>query len=108
MSTDQNLGSKPLETQLEEFSTRVWAIAQQYQEDSQTLLVLLRMLEQLHREIREEMFVPSLPNRRQPLYDLLKDIEEMGGWPYIERMKLQAFLESFLEESSDPEASTEE
>lgn len=46
----------------------------------------------LHREIRVDMFEPILPNTRKDLYSLLKDIEESGGWPYIERMKLQALL----------------
>ncbi|XHU95432.1 MAG: hypothetical protein JJP05_06790 [cyanobacterium endosymbiont of Rhopalodia gibba] len=64
------------------------------------LLSLLRILETLHRQIRSDLFEPSLPNTRENLYEVLKDIEETGGWPYIERMKLQKFLEHWLNSSS--------
>ena len=56
---------------------------------------LLRTLEDLHRRIQEQIFQPSLPDTRKNLYDLLREIEETGGWPYIERMKLQALLANF-------------
>ncbi|MGB3201412.1 MAG: hypothetical protein WBA99_10940 [Nodosilinea sp.] len=61
---------------------------------SATLLALLRLLEQRHRDIRETLFRDALPDNRQHLYALLKDIEVSGGWPYIQRMKLQALLEN--------------
>jgi hypothetical protein len=59
-------------------------------------------LESLHRQIRTEQFEPSLPNTRKDLYTFLKDVEESGGWPYIERGKLQTFLQHWMppEESS--------
>jgi hypothetical protein len=59
-------------------------------------------LESLHRQIRTEQFEPSLPNTRKDLYAFLKDVEESGGWPYIERGKLQTFLQHWMppEESS--------
>ncbi|MEA5532412.1 hypothetical protein VB691_00140 [Crocosphaera sp. XPORK-15E] len=71
---------------------RVETVAEQCDGDSQALLDLLRTLETLHREIRSNLFEPSLPNTRNALYEFLKEIDESGGWPYIERMKLQAFL----------------
>jgi hypothetical protein len=58
-------------------------------------------LEQLHREIRDGSFQDSLPENRQQLYSLLKDIESEGGWPYIERMRLQAFIAKLPEEATD-------
>ena len=81
-----------LELKLKSIATTVRALAGSYQQDSLALLALLRQLEQLHREIRDGLFQASLPDNRQALYALLKDIESEGGWPYIERMKLQSFL----------------
>jgi hypothetical protein len=68
--------------------------------DAIALLALLRTLENLHREIHDTYFQPSLPNNRQALYNLLKDIETSGGWPYIPRLKLRALLARFLEEDN--------
>ena len=73
------------------------ALAKKHQGESHNLLSLLRTLELLHREIREELFQPSLPDNRQKLYGLIKDIEETGGWPYIERMRLTTLLAKWLE-----------
>jgi hypothetical protein len=47
-----------------------------------------------------------LPDNRQALYSLLRDIEAEGGWPYIERMRLQAFLTN-LEQEATVENTTE-
>jgi hypothetical protein len=68
-------------------------------------LALLRTLESLHQEIRESVFQASLPDSRQALYALLKDMEATGGWPYIHRMKLQSFLEK-LQISSDADVTS--
>ena len=57
------------------------------------LLAILRNLESLHQEIRDTLFQESLPDNRQALYLLLKDIEASGGWPYIYRTKLSELLE---------------
>jgi hypothetical protein len=81
-----------LEFELQSIATAVRALAGSYQKDTQAILALLRQLEQLHREIRDGIFQASLPSNRQALHALLKDIESEGGWPYIERMRLQAFL----------------
>ena len=95
-----------LEFELQSIATTVRALAQRCQGNSLTLLALLRQLEELHREIREGMFQAALPNNRQALYALLKDIESEGGWPYIERMKLQLFLEYLQEATEEPGART--
>jgi 5'-deoxynucleotidase YfbR-like HD superfamily hydrolase len=71
------------------------------QGDPKAILALLRQLEQLHREIRDGAFQESLPDNRQALYALLKDIESEGGWPYIERMRLQAFLANMLQDAEE-------
>lgn len=90
---------------LEGIATIVQTIAQQNQGQSIELLAILRLLERLHQEIRDSFFQESLPDNRQALYALLRDIETSGGWPYIHRMKLQALLSNFLleEESSAQE-----
>lgn len=86
---------------IEEISTAIWALAEKDRGDSLRLLSLLRSIEQLHRQIRVELFEPCLPQTRQHLYQLAKEIEESGGWPYIERMRLRELLKRMdWEESS--------
>ncbi|MGD1867310.1 MAG: hypothetical protein ACFB0D_22400 [Phormidesmis sp.] len=75
--------------------------AQQKEGDCLALLELLRLLEAIHFEIRDTLFRDALPDNRQRLYRLLKDIEQEGGWPYIKRMQLRALLEHIEEEGSD-------
>lgn len=89
-----------LESKLSAIATTVEALAQSYQGDSLGLLAVLRCLEALHREIREGLFHASLPDNRHGLDALLKDIEAEGGWPYIERMRLQALLVNLLGEDT--------
>ncbi len=67
--------------------------ARRREKDGIALLGLLRQLEELHRDIRETFFQDSLPTNRQRLYNLLRDIEISGGWPYIQRMKLKELLD---------------
>ena len=80
-------------------------IADENRDDALQLLALLRQLEQIHRHIRTEMFETSLPKTRNDLYQFVKDIEEEGGWPYIERMKLEQLLKN-LELKIEPESET--
>lgn len=77
---------------LQAITDRISAQAAGCQGDPLALLQLLRRLEDLHREIREGLFQESLPDNRQDLYSLVKDIEAQGGWPYINRMKLRDLL----------------
>lgn len=92
--------------ELEELARSIRAIAGRSAGDDKALLALLRVLEILHREVREGLFQESLPTNRQALYSLLKDIEATGGWPYIHRMRLQDFLKKVIEQEeshSEPE-----
>ena len=82
---------------LNEIANEIHQIADRHQADPLALLHLLRTLEQLHREIQQGYFQPALPNSRQSLYTLLRDIEENGGWPYIQRWKLQALFANLPE-----------
>ncbi|MBD2353804.1 hypothetical protein H6G41_04060 [Tolypothrix sp. FACHB-123] len=106
MNNDRSLDTEKLASKLATIATTVDDAVQSCQGNSIAILALLRQLEQLHREIRDGAFQETLPDNRQQLYSLLKDIESEGGWPYIERMKLQAFLANLLpdgisEENSD-------
>ncbi|WP_009631952.1 hypothetical protein [Synechocystis sp. PCC 7509] len=87
--------STDIEEKLAAIGTDVQTLAQSCQGDSLALLALLRCLEAWHREIREGVFQESLPDSRHGFHTLLKDIESEGGWPYIERMKLQSLLNSW-------------
>ncbi|MDR9405198.1 MAG: hypothetical protein RI580_17400 [Halothece sp. Uz-M2-17] len=84
--------NQKLTDETERIKALILETAQEYQEDCLGLLMLLRVLEQLHWQIREKFFNPALPNTRQELYQLLRDIEENGGWPYIERSQLRSLL----------------
>ncbi|WAL60609.1 hypothetical protein [Thermocoleostomius sinensis] len=93
--------SAQLEANLETITSLVQTVARQHQRQTRELLALLRLLEALHKEIRDGLFQESLPDNRQALYALLRDIETGGGWPYINRMRLQAFLSQLPAESED-------
>jgi hypothetical protein len=82
----------------------VRSLVQRIEGDELALLSLLRLLEALHREICEGPFHAALPNTRQALYALLRDIESEGGWPHIPRMKIQALLSEFFIEPPESEA----
>jgi hypothetical protein len=78
-------------------SSEILAIADRSSDDVMALLHLLRTLEQLHHEIQADYFQAALPDSRQSLYALLREIEENGGWPYIQRFKLQALCANLQE-----------
>lgn len=88
---------------LNDFVEDIRCLAQSYQGDAIAVLGLLRVLESLHREIRDGMFQECLPQNRQQLYALLRDIEAEGGWPHIPRMRVEALLQSLQVESVSQE-----
>lgn len=93
--------SQKFTQKLQEITTVIQDLAQQQQGNCQGLLLLLRTIEYLHRDIREQLFEPSLPNTRKDVYNLLRDIEESGGWPYIERMRLKDLMVHLLTQSTE-------
>lgn len=106
MNTKKDSSSQPRSTSTEltfsidalaDITDRIHAIADLNREDAIALLQLLRTLEQLHREIQQGYFQSALPDSRQALYALLRDIEENGGWPYVQRWKLQALFANLPE-----------
>lgn len=99
-----NNTDEELQANLQTISTTVQLVAQSCQGDMLALLKLLRMLENLHREIRDGLFQETLPTNRQALYTLLRDIETEGGWPYIPRMKLMLLLTNLQPEEPEQES----
>ena len=87
--------TKKLQSDLRLLANSVKSIAQNHQDDPIAILAILRTLESLHQELREGSFQKALPNNRQLLYNLLKDIEAKGGWPYIPRLRLCRLLENW-------------
>lgn len=95
--SDSNLLLRDLPADLLQLAEVVYAAAEGREGDCLALLALLRLLNELHSEIRDTLFREALPDNRQRLYRLLRDIEQQGGWPYIKRMKLLALLEHLEE-----------
>lgn len=92
MDNGKDLESGKLQSQLQSLTEAIRTLAESCQGDSLLLLALLRTLESSHRELRDGLFQASLPDNRQALYKLLRNIEANGGWPYIHRMKLRSLL----------------
>lgn len=80
MNQGKIFDSEKLSCKLQDIVSVVHDAAAFCQGDTIALLALLRQLEELHREIRDGAFQNNLPNNRQALYSLLKDIESEGGW----------------------------
>ncbi|BAZ46011.1 hypothetical protein NIES4102_30390 [Chondrocystis sp. NIES-4102] len=78
---------------LEDTARDLCALAEKHRNDSLFLLSLLRELEEIHRQIRIDFFEAALPKTRNDLYLFVRNIEEKGGWPYIERMRLKDLLQ---------------
>ncbi len=105
MNYQRNFGSKELLAKLDILAEEISDLAASHQGEIIDLLAILRSLEQCHRQVREGLFQEALPSNRQVLYSLLKDIEESGGWPYIERGTVRSLLWQ-LQESQDPDQET--
>lgn len=95
VNSELSLDADRLETAKAELNSIVemtQAMAKAREGDVLELLALLRTLEACHKDIRDGLFQEAFPTNRQRLYQLLRDIETEGGWPYIPRMKLQHLL----------------
>ena len=91
----------PWVERLERWSRDARALADEAGHDPQQLLLLLRSIEQLHRDLQDGPFRASLPSDRRGLHDLLQSMERSGGWPYIPRLQLKTFME-LLDEPAPP------
>lgn len=95
--------SRPLDTaadplgsqrpQLQSLLAELEALASGLEGQPAALLELLRLLEQLHRQIQDGAFRASLPADRNQLFRLLQQMEASGGWPYIPRPQLRTFMD---------------
>jgi len=89
-------------SELEATAEYLWQIAQSQSGDSSGLLNILRVLEETHKRIRDDLFQKALPISRHELFNLLRDIETNGGWPHIYRMKINELCQ-YLEQSDEDE-----
>ena len=94
MTQNRDIHSVDLDSLLADVAKDLFALAEKNQHDNLFLLSLLRSLEQIHRQIRVNYFDSALPQTRNDLYQFVRDIEEQGGWPYIERMRLKELLQN--------------
>ena len=101
MYIDKSFERDNLSQKQQEITSAIGDAVEFCQGDTIALLSLLRQLEMLHREICDGVFQDSLPDNRQALYALLREIESEGGWPYVERMKLRDLLVNLQPESLD-------
>lgn len=109
MTNHPTSGLESRESAIDQSLATLWDIAQESQTNPLQLLEILRKLESLHQKIRDTVFQEALPENRQALYVLLKDIEANGGWPYIYRTKLHELLDHMAPDELErilPENST--
>ena len=90
---------QPLHDRLAPLLQELRALADQEQTNPDTLLLLLRELEAVHRDVQDGPFRQSLPENRQKLFSLLQMMEKSGGWPYIPRLQLRTFIDLLGQDS---------
>ena len=76
------------------------ALEDQEQNSPDNLLLLLRELAAVHRDVQVGPFRQSLPENRQKLFSLLQTMEKSGGWPYIPRLQLRTFIDLLGQDST--------
>ncbi len=101
MSDMEKINWEKFNYKWEKIASKIRRMAKENQGNIEAILSLLRLLESLHREIRDGIFQESLPDNRQALYNLLKYLENSGGWPYIYRGNLQAMLAKLSKEDAN-------
>ena len=100
MTQNRDIHSVDLDSLLADVAKDLFALAEKNQHDNLFLWSLLRSLEQIHRQIRVNYFDSALPQTRNDLYQFVREIEEQGGWPYIERMRLKELLHNLENDES--------
>ena len=97
----QHDGSETIQEKLQPALKTLRELSEQHRDDPESLLLLLRDLEALHRDIQDDAFRESLPEDRQKLFALLKTMERSGGWPYIPRLQLRTFIDLLEQDPAD-------
>ena len=105
MTQDRDIDFINSDSLLKQTAKDIYVLAEKHSDDSLFLLSLLRDLEQIHRQVRVRYFQAALPQTRNDLYRFVKDIEEQGGWPYIERMRLKDLLQNMNRNDSTTDGS---
>jgi small-conductance mechanosensitive channel len=77
------------------------SLSQELANQPEALVNLLRQLEQLHRQIQDGPLRGSLPADRHKLFELLQNLEQSGGWPYIPRPQLHNFLRQLQQQPAE-------
>ena len=97
----QHDGSETIQEKLQPALKTLRELSEQHRDNPESLLLLLRDLEALHRDIQDDAFRESLPEDRQKLFALLKTMERSGGWPYIPRLQLRTFIDLLEQDPAD-------
>lgn len=98
---ENSVNQNNVEKEITEITQQINDLAEKSKDDIFAVLLILQKLELLHRNIRETMFEPALPDTRHRLYLLIRHLEEMGGWPYIPRMRLKDLCDNFLTQDDE-------
>ena len=96
----EQVAPNTMDQRLEPLVSALRDLAEVNQDNPEGLLLLLRELESLHREIQNGPFRSSLPENRHKLFTLLQTMEKSGGWPYIPRLQLRTFIGLLDQDSS--------
>jgi hypothetical protein len=96
----EQVAPNTMDQRLEPLVSALRDLAEVHQDNPEGLLLLLRELESLHREIQDGPFRSSLPENRHKLFTLLQTMEKSGGWPYIPRLQLRTFIGLLDQDSS--------
>jgi hypothetical protein len=86
---------------LDALLAELFSLSQQLANQPEALVNLLRKLEQLHRGIQDGPLRGSLPADRHKLFELLQNLEQSGGWPYIPRPQLHNFLRQLQQQPAE-------
>lgn len=100
---NQEIKYQELQEKIDFINKQIKELAESCEGDCLQLLHVLRQLEATHRTINEQFLSPALPTNRHRLYLLVRHMEEVGGWPYIPRMRLKSFCENLLREEEKQE-----